>query len=89
VTSEHEIVWEYVSPWTLPSGFGPTPVVFRCYRYAADHPFLVDRDLDPGRYAELNARIAAGEILREPEYQPTEPDLAPRAAPDSSGATAA
>ena len=77
VTSGHEIVWEYVSPWTLPSVFGPTPVVFRCYRYAADHPFLLDRDLDPGRYAELNARIAAGEILREPEYHSTEVSLAP------------
>jgi hypothetical protein len=64
-------------------------VVFRCYRYAADHPFLVNRNLDPGRYAKLNARIAAGEILREPEYQSTEPDLAPGAAPDSPDATAA
>ena len=25
VTAEREVVWEYVSPWTLPSTFGPTP----------------------------------------------------------------
>jgi hypothetical protein len=74
VTPGHEIVWEYVSPWTLPSAFGPSPVVFRSYRYPADHPFLADRELNPARHRELNARIAAGEILREAEYRSDAPD---------------
>ena len=70
VSPDHEIVWEYISPWTVPSTFGPTPAVFRCYRYPADHALLAGRVLDPGRHGELNGRIANGEILREPEYHP-------------------
>lgn len=65
VTPKHEIVWEYVSPWILPSRFGPTPVVFRAYRLAADDPRLAGRELSPARFAALNRRIAGGEVLGE------------------------
>jgi hypothetical protein len=65
VTPRWETVWEYVSPWILPSRFGPTPVVFRAYRLAKDDPRVAGRDLSPERYAALNARIAKGEILGE------------------------
>jgi hypothetical protein len=68
ITAEHETVWEYVSPWTLPSAFGPTPAIFRAFRIALDDPGLAGRRLDPARYAALNAAIAAGEVQREPEY---------------------
>lgn len=68
ITPERETVWEYVSPWTLPSTFGPTPAVFRSFRIGADDPGFAGRALDPGRYAKLNAAIAAGEVQREPEY---------------------
>jgi hypothetical protein len=72
VTPEREVVWEYVSPWTLPSNFGPTPAVFRSYRIAMDDPGLSGRTLHPAYYADLNAAITAGEVQREPEY-PFEP----------------
>ena len=65
VTPKHEIVWEYVSPWILPSRFGPTPVVFRAYRLAADDPRLAGRELSAARFAGLNRRIARGEVLGE------------------------
>ena len=73
VTPKHDIVWEYVSPWILPSRFGPTPVVFRAYRLAAGDPCLAGRPLSPDRYRKLNARIASGSVLGEAE------DLAPLA----------
>jgi hypothetical protein len=71
VTPYRDIVWEYVSPWILPSRFGPTPVVFRAHRLAPDDPRLAGRDLSPDRFAALNARIAKGEVLGAAE------DLAP------------
>jgi hypothetical protein len=61
VTADGETVWEYVSPFTLiDPRFGPTPAIFRAHRYAADHPGLAGRDLAPGRFEELERRIAAG-----------------------------
>jgi hypothetical protein len=68
ITQEREIVWEYVSPWTVPSRFGPTPGVFRSFRIAHDDPRLADRELNAKRHRKLNAAIARGEIQREPEY---------------------
>jgi outer membrane protein assembly factor BamB len=69
VTAEHEVVWEYVSPWTLPSGFGPTPAVFRSYRLAPDDARIRGRSLSSARYAALNTAIAAGEVQREPDFE--------------------
>jgi hypothetical protein len=63
VTHDHDIVWEYVSPWILPSTFGPTPVVFRSHRIAADDPWLAGRTLDPDAFGRANAAIAAGTVL--------------------------
>jgi Arylsulfotransferase (ASST) len=76
IAPDHETVWEYVSPWTLPSNFGPTPAVFRSFRIAPDDPRLAGKRLDAGDYAELNAAIAAGTVQREPEY-PFEPTAKP------------
>jgi hypothetical protein len=63
ITSEGETVWEYVSPWVLPSRFGPTSAVFRAYRVAEDDPRLEGLDLSPVPFEALNQRIAAGEVL--------------------------
>jgi hypothetical protein len=65
VTPEHEVVWEYVSPWMLPSRFGPTSAVFRAYRVAAGDPRLAGLALDPARYATVNSRIDRDKLLGE------------------------
>jgi hypothetical protein len=67
VTPEGETVWEYVSPFLYDSPFGATPAVFRAHRYSPDHAALRGRDLDPERYASLNARIGEGLPLRDAE----------------------
>ena len=63
VTTEGETVWEYVSPWTLPSRFGITSAVFRSYRLAEDDGRLAGLPLSPAPYESLNERIAACEVL--------------------------
>ena len=48
-------MWEYVSPWMLPSRFGPTTAVFRAYRIADGDPRLEGLPLDPLDTNVLNA----------------------------------
>jgi hypothetical protein len=61
VTRDHDIVWEYVSPFTLiDPRFGPTPMIFRAYRFPIDDVRFTGRDLEPGRYAALEARFVGG-----------------------------
>ena len=56
VTREGDLVWEYYSPFYYDHQiFGTNNMIFRVYRYGADHPGIKDADLDPKRYAELNA----------------------------------
>jgi hypothetical protein len=69
VTTKHEVVWEYISPWSLPSKFGPTPAVFRSYRIGLDDARLDKFDLSSDKYTELNASIANGQIQTEPDYE--------------------
>ena len=54
VAPNNEVVWEYISPFSLqdPQGYGNR--VFRSHRYGPDYPGLAGRDLDPDRYANLN-----------------------------------
>ena len=61
VTPNHQIVWEYINPFFAGSGVvvggtvtGQANSVFRAHRYGPDHPALQGKDLDPGRYANLN-----------------------------------
>jgi hypothetical protein len=77
VTADGEVVWEYVSPWTLPSTFGPTPAVFRSFRIAPDDPGLAGRTLDPARHRTLNDAISRGEVQKEPEYPFVNPEPKP------------
>ena len=57
VTPDNEIVWEYVNPHLAPGtvgDVGPSRSLnstFRAHRYAADHPALAGRALDPARHA--------------------------------------
>ena len=68
VTESHRPVWEYISPWTVPSRFGPSPAVFRSYRYAADDPRLANYDFSPDRYRELNDAVESGVVQTEPDF---------------------
>ena len=54
VTSDGELVWEYINPVTkegifevLPDDWPMTNAVFRAYRYASTHPALANRTLTP------------------------------------------
>ena len=55
ITSKGETIWEWVTPFThrMPTG-SLSSSIFRAHRYAADHPALKDRDLDPNRCAAIN-----------------------------------
>ncbi len=66
VTPNSQIVWEYINPMFAPSGqvaggtvTGQANSIFRAHRYGPDHPALRGKDLDPGRYANLN-RLLSG-----------------------------
>ena len=55
VTRAHEVVWEWINPFVNNNRRGEVTVsIYRAHRYAADHPALKARDLDPGRFANLN-----------------------------------
>ncbi len=55
VDRRHQVVWEFTNPFLNNNKRGePTVSIYRAHRYAADHPALIDRDLDPGRFANLN-----------------------------------
>ena len=65
VTPGKEIVWEFINPFMARSGYGAGGTisglansVFRAHRYSNDHPALAGRDLNPGRYANLNRLYA-------------------------------
>ena len=68
VTKANEVVWEYISPWTIPSVFGPTPAVFRAYRFNEQDHRLKHYQFTASNYTNLNAAIKNGEVQRETEY---------------------
>ena len=54
-------MWEYINPFLKPGaravGGGPQDLantVFRAHRYEPEHPALHGKDLDPGRFGNLN-----------------------------------
>ncbi|MCK4884454.1 aryl-sulfate sulfotransferase, partial [Candidatus Bathyarchaeota archaeon] len=66
VTSEGELVWEYINPVTadgvleiMPDNYPMTNSIFRVYRYGSDYPALISKDLAP------NGTITD----RTPEYE--------------------
>jgi hypothetical protein len=56
VTPAREIVWEYVNPFYShnPRLGGKINIVFRAHRYGPDNPALLEKDLDPAQYGNLN-----------------------------------
>jgi hypothetical protein len=56
VTKEGEMVWEFASPFYYDHAiFGTNSMIFRAYRYTADHPGLKGKYLDPSNYPDVNA----------------------------------
>jgi len=55
VTSDGELVWDYINPSTkeygilefVPDSYPMTNSVFRAYRYGPEHPAFADKDLTP------------------------------------------
>ena len=79
VTPDCELVWEYINPITREFGVLKTigdmiPMansVFRCYRYAADHPALKGKDLTPkGLITDVVNRPARRDPAEEKFPQP-------------------
>jgi hypothetical protein len=55
VNRAHEVVWEWINPFLNNNSRGEATVsIYRAHRYPADHPALVDKDLDPNRLRNLN-----------------------------------
>lgn len=68
INHEREVVWEYISPWSLPGKFGSSPAVFRSYRIGLDDPRLANYSLSGQSHTELNDAIGRGEVQTEPDY---------------------
>ena len=47
-------MWEFISPFVVPSQFGMANGVFRAHRYGPDHPALQGKELDPDRLGNFN-----------------------------------
>ena len=54
VTRNHEVVWEWINPFTNYRRGEPTVSVYRAHRYSVDFPGLSGWDLDPAQHANLN-----------------------------------
>jgi len=70
VTTEGEIVWEYMSPFTVmrPNYWDWTisATIWQGHRYAPDHPAFIGKDLDPHRW-EWVIRKRPKEVSAEEE----------------------
>ncbi|XOV87431.1 MAG: aryl-sulfate sulfotransferase [Pseudomonadota bacterium] len=55
VNRQHQVVWEFINPFINLNKRGePTVSIYRAHRYSPDFPGFSGRDLDPGRFANLN-----------------------------------
>jgi hypothetical protein len=97
VTPDCELVWEYINPITKEFGVLETigdmiPMansVFRCYRYAANHPALLGKDLTPkGRLTQVVQRPARKDPAEEKFPQPGGTVAMPGRIPPASAQTA-
>ena len=56
VNRAHEVVWEWINPFLNTNARGAATVsIYRSHRYGVDHPALVDKELSPARFGNLNA----------------------------------
>jgi hypothetical protein len=55
VNRAHEVVWEWINPFLNTNARGRATVsIYRGHRYGVDHPALVDKDLSPAQFGNLN-----------------------------------
>lgn len=94
VTSDCELVWEYINPITKEFGVLKTigdmiPMAnsaFRCYRYGPDHPALVGKELSAkGLITDVVNRPARRDISGERFPQPGDEPDAMRPQPNRGG----
>ena len=55
VTQQGEVVWEWISPFTVTRQGEPRTWLFRAHRYGPDDPALAGKSLDAGECAALNS----------------------------------
>jgi hypothetical protein len=62
VSSKGEVVWEWITPFSnrMPNG-NLMVSIFRAHRYAAEHPALAGRELDPRAHAATNRMYGLGD----------------------------
>ena len=55
VNRNQEVVWEWINPFLNHNRYGETSVsIYRAHRYSPDHPALINHDLNPDDYSNLN-----------------------------------
>lgn len=55
VTRQHEVVWEWINPFTNHDRRGDLTVsIYRVHRYSPDYAGLANKELDPRRFLKLN-----------------------------------
>jgi len=61
VRHDGEIVWEFVNPFYVnnPRLGGNINITFKVHRYGPDHAALIDKNLDPAQFANLNRLYAS------------------------------
>ena len=71
VTRDGDTVWEFHSPFYYEHPiFGTNNMIFRCYRYGAGHEGIRGADLDPQRYADINALMPQRFVTSRRATQP-------------------
>ena len=65
ITKNGKVVWEYINPFYSPDlrKGDPTNMVFRAHRYPPEHSSILDKDLDPDNYRNMN-RLFGGETAK-------------------------
>jgi outer membrane protein assembly factor BamB len=55
VNKARDVVWEWINPFVNNNKRGEATVsIYRAHRYLLDHPALIDKELDPLKFANLN-----------------------------------
>ena len=63
VTNSGDVVWEYVNQFYAPDARtgNLTNMSFRAHKYLPDYKGLKNKDLDPGKYSNINRLNSQGQ----------------------------